>query len=228
MEFDRLKKIINDNEFEKIKKTKVLIVGIGGVGGYALEALIRSGVEYITIVDNDIVDITNINRQIISLQKTIGKTKTNVAKLRALDINPNAKINEIQKFIDKDNIDELFNDNYDYIIDACDTITTKVLLIKYAKEKNINIISCMGTGNRLDPTKLCITSLDKTNNDPLAKVMRKLLKENNITTEIPVVWSSELPINISDRTPGSCITVPATAGLFLASYIINNIIIDRF
>ncbi len=222
--FDRLIKIIGEEKFSRIKNSKILIVGIGGVGGYALESLVRSGVEDITIVDGDLVDETNLNRQIIALQSTINKPKVDVAKNRALDINPNLNITTINLFIDKDNIELLFNKNYDYIIDACDTITTKILLIKYALEKNIKIISCMGTGNRLDPTKISITRLDKTNNDPLAKIMRKLLKENNITLKIPVVWSSELPINITDRTPGSCIVVPMSAGTALASYIISDII----
>jgi len=222
--FDRLLKIITEEKFNIIKNTKVLIVGIGGVGGYALEALIRSGVEDITIVDNDSVEKTNLNRQIIALHSTLNKSKVDVAQERALDINPEVKITKINKFIDKDNIHELFSKNYDYIIDACDTITTKVLLIKYAQENNIKIISCMGTGNRFNPTKLTITSLNKTNNDPLAKIMRKLLKDNNLNTNIAVVWSSELPINVNSRTPGSCVLVPSVAGIYLASYIINDIL----
>lgn len=222
--FDRLIQIIDENNFNKIKNVKVLIVGIGGVGGYALEALVRSGVEDITIVDGDTVSLSNLNRQIIATQNTINKEKIIVAKDRVLEINPNIKINTINKFIDKDNINELFANSFDYIIDACDTITTKVLLIKYALERNIKIISCMGTGNRLEPEKLTITNLNKTNNDPLAKVMRKLLKESNIKLNIPVVWSNELPIKISSRIPGSCVTVPMTAGALLASYIIKDIL----
>lgn len=224
MEFDRLLKLLNENEFNKIKETKILIVGIGGVGGYALESLVRSGVEDITIVDSDIVEVSNINRQIIALHSTLDELKTSVAKKRAIDINPNIKITEIKAFITKENIDILFNKNYDYIIDACDTVTTKILLIKYAKERGIKIISCMGTGNRLDPTKLTITTLDKTNSDSLAKVMRKLLKEEKITLKIPVVWSNELPINTNSRTPGSLTLVPSVAGIYLASYVINDII----
>ena len=222
--FDRLLEIISEEDLSKLKQTKVLIVGIGGVGGYALESLIRGGVENITIVDNDIVEKSNLNRQIIALNSTIGKYKTTAAKSRALDINPSANISEITQFIDQSNITELLNKNYDFIIDACDTITTKILLIKYALEQNIKIISCMGTGNRFKPEKLCITTINKTNNDPLAKVMRKLLKENNIKLNIPVVWSSEIPLKTTSRTPGSSSLVPAVAGIYLASYIINNII----
>jgi len=222
--FDRFLKIISKEELEKIKNIKVLLIGIGGVGGYTLEALVRSGVECITIIDNDVVEETNLNRQIVALHSTLNKYKTTVAKERALDINPNAKINEIIKFIDKDNINTIFDKEYDYIIDACDTITTKVLLIKYAKENNIKIISCMGTGNRLDPTKLNITKLNKTYGDPLAKVMRKLLKDNNINLNIPVVWSSEETIKTDSRTPGSSALVPSVAGIYLATYVINDVL----
>lgn len=222
--FDRFLKIISKEELEKIKNIKVLLIGIGGVGGYTLEALVRSGVENITIIDNDVVEETNLNRQIVALHSTLNKHKTTIAKERALDINPNAKITEIIKFIDKDNFDTIFDKEYDYIIDACDTITTKLLLIKHATEKNIKIISCMGTGNRLDPTKLNITKLNKTYGDPLAKVMRKLLKDNNIDLNIPVVWSSEYPTKTDSRTPGSSALVPSVAGIYLATYVINDVL----
>lgn len=222
--FDRFLKIVSKENLEKIKNIKVLLIGIGGVGGYTLEALIRSGVEDITIIDNDVVEETNLNRQLVALHSTLNKYKTTVAKERALDINPNAKISEIIKFIDKDNINTIFDKEYDYIIDACDTITTKLLLINHATEKNIRIISCMGTGNRLDPTKLNITKLNKTYGDPLAKVMRKLLKDNNINLNIPVVWSSEEPTKTDSRTPGSSALVPSVAGIYLATYVINDVL----
>lgn len=222
--FERLIKIINYENFNKIKNSKVLIVGIGGVGGYALECLVRSGVENITIIDGDLVDETNLNRQIIALNSTIGNKKVEVAKKRALDINPNIKIRTFDSFLNRENFNALINEKYDYIIDACDTITTKVLLINYASNNNIKIISCMGTGNRLDPTKVTITKLNKTTNDPLSKIMRKLLKDNKKSLNITVVWSSELPIKTASRTPGSCITVPMVAGSQLASFIINDII----
>ena len=221
--FDRLIKIIGEDTFQKIKNTKVLIVGIGGVGGYALECLVRSGVEDITIVDGDIVERTNLNRQIMASNSTLEKSKVEVAASRALDINPTIKITAINKFIDESNINEIFNKKYDFIIDACDTIETKVELIKNAISSNTKIISCMGTGNRLDSTKIKITTLNKTINDPLAKIMRKKLKDNNIKLNIPVVWSEELPIKTHTKTPGSCITVPMTAGSALASFILQEI-----
>ena len=222
--FKRLEKITTLEKFNKLKNINVLIIGIGGVGGYALECLVRSGVENITIVDNDTVALSNLNRQIIALQKTINMPKTTVAKARALDINPQVKITEIQEFITKDNIESLNIKSYDYIIDACDTITTKLLLIKQAVDSNIKIISCMGTGNRFDASKVEITTINKTYNDPLAKVIRNLLKENNIKKKIPVVWTNELPIKIKDRIPGSCVTVPMAAGSCLATYVIKDIL----
>jgi tRNA A37 threonylcarbamoyladenosine dehydratase len=221
--FDRLLKLITNEDLNKLKNTNVLLVGVGGVGGYALEALVRCGIENITIVDSDNVEISNLNRQIISLNSNIGKYKVEVASTRAKDINPNINITTIKEFITKDNIDILFNNNYDYIIDACDTVTTKVLLIKEANKRNINIISCMGTGNRFDPSKVKITDISKTNNDPLAKIMRKLLKEEGIKHQ-RVVFSDELPIKTNDRTPGSTSLVPSVAGIYAASYIINNIL----
>ena len=221
--FDRLLKIISSDDLKKIKNKKVLLIGVGGVGGMALETLARMGIENFTLVDNDYVDITNLNRQIISLNSNIGKKKVDVAASRILDINPNIKVNTIDEFITKDNIDILFNNTYDFIIDCCDTITTKVLLIKYAKNNNINVISCLGTGNRLDPTKLEITDIYKTNYDPVAKILRKLLKEENIKKQ-DVVYSKEIPIKTKSRIPGSSAIVPNTAGIYIAYYVINKIL----
>ena len=221
--FDRLLKLITNEDLNKLKNTNVLLVGVGGVGGYTLEALVRCGIGNITIVDSDNVELSNLNRQVISLQSNIGKSKVEVAATRVKDINPSINITTVKEFITKDNIDILFNNNYDYIIDACDTVTTKVLLIKEAQKRNINIISSMGTGNRFDSTKLSITKLNKTNNDPLAKNIRRILKEKNIKHQ-KVVFSDELPIKTSDRTPGSTSLVPSVAGIYAASYVINNIL----
>lgn len=222
MELDRLLKIISEEELKRIKETRVLIVGIGGVGGYALEALVRMGVSHITIVDSDTVDITNLNRQIIALHSNIGKKKVLVAKERILDINENTCVSTLDLFLNKDNIASLPID-FDYIIDACDTVTTKLELVKWANKRNIKIISAMGTGNKFDPTKLEITDIFKTNNDPLAKVMRRLLRENGIK-KLMVVASKELPIKTNTRVPGSTSLVPSVAGIYCASYIINDIL----
>ena len=220
---DRLHLILDDITINNFKNAKILIVGIGGVGGYALECLVRSGFENITIVDIDIIDKSNLNRQIISLNSNLGINKTEVAKKRSLDINPKATINIINEFVLEDNISVLFKNDYDYIIDACDTITTKILLIKNAYEKNIKIISCLGTGNRFDSTRLGITKLNKTYNDPLAKNLRRILREKNLKINPDVVWSSELPVKTHNNTPGSIVLVPMQAGNLCASYIINDI-----
>ena len=221
--FDRLLKLITKEELNKIQNKNILIVGVGGVGGYTLETLARMGIEHFTIVDHDKIEESNLNRQIISLHSNIGKYKIEVCRERLLDINPNIKINTFKEFIDKDNINNLFNAEYDFIVDACDTVTTKVLLIKYAKNNNIPIISCMGTGNRFNPTKIQIIDIYKTNYDPLSKIMRKLLKEEGIKKQ-DVIYSSEIPIKVNDRVNGSTSLVPSTAGIYCAYYIINKIL----
>lgn len=222
---NRLLKIISEKEFKKISNLNILIVGVGGVGGYALESLVRTGVSNITIIDNDIIEESNLNRQIISLNSTLNKDKVLVAKERCLDINSKCNITTYKTFLDKDTIHNINYKSFDYIIDACDTVTTKVLLIKEALNNHIKIISCMGTGNRFNPNNLKITKISKTYNDPLAKVMRKLLKDEGIKDAL-VCWSSELPIKTNDRTPGSAIFVPATAGLLISSFIIQETIKD--
>jgi len=220
---DRILKIISLDSFKKIQNLNILIVGVGGVGGYALEALVRSGVLNITIIDKDKIDESNLNRQIISLKSNINKSKVEEAKKRAIDIRENININAIELFLTKDNLcTTLNNQKYDYIIDACDNVTVKVELILYAIKNNIKIISCLGTGNRFNPEELKITTLDKTYNDPLGKVMRKLLKDRGIKNKVTVLWSKELPVKTGDRTPGSMIFVPASAGLLIASYIIRK------
>ncbi len=221
--FDRLLKLISKEDLEKINKVHVLLIGIGGVGGYALESMARIGIQNITIVDNDIVDLSNLNRQIISLHSNIGETKVEVAKKRVLDINPNINLNINNSFITKDNINSIITSDIDYIIDACDTVTTKVELIKIAQAKGIKIVSIMGTGNRLNPTMLEITDVYKTNYDPLAKVMRKLLRDNNIK-KADVITSREMPIKTGSRTPGSTSLVPSVAGIYATYYIINDIL----
>lgn len=222
--FDRTLKIIDESLLELIKKQRILLVGVGGVGGFALESLVRLGFENITIVDADVIEESNLNRQIISTRENIGEKKVEIAKKRALKINPNATITTFDLFLQEKNKDTLFKNEYDYIIDACDTITTKYLLIKEALKKNSIVISCMGTGNRLDPNKVVLTKLSKTYNDPLAKAMRDILRKNNISLNIPVVWSSEEPIKIKEKAPGSIVLVPAAAGLQLVYFLLNDLI----
>lgn len=222
--FSRLVKMIGQDKLDIIKKKTVLVIGCGGVGGYVIESLVRSGIGRIIIVDYDVIEQSNINRQIIALDSTIGRKKVDALEERIKDINHEVEVIKIDMFIDDSNIDELFNNDIDYVVDACDTISTKLLIIKKSIEKNIKFISCMGTGNRLDPTKLGIVDIRKTNNDPLARVMRKLVKDNKINNRIPVLCSTELPIKVSDHTPGSSAFVPASAGLIISSHIIREII----
>ena len=222
MQFDRLKKIISENDFLKIENAKVVLIGVGGVGGAVLEGLVRSGIKNIKIIDNDNVDITNLNRQIITNMDNIGLKKVDVAEKRAKSINPECNITALATFLTKNNL-EILND-YDYIIDACDTITTKKDIIKYAFN-NRKLITCLGTGNRFDPTKLRITTLDKTMNDPVAKVMRKIVKDEHINLKKCVVLASdELPRKVSDRVPGSTPFVPNAAGFIIASHVISDLI----
>lgn len=221
MWLNRLEKIISKDELDKIKNTTVLIVGLGGVGGNALESIVRMGVNNIIIVDNDIVDMTNLNRQLLSLRSNIGVSKVMVAKERILDINPLCNVITIDKFIDKTNYLDLFSYNIDYVIDCCDTITTKILLIEECLNRNIKIISCMGTGNKFHPEKLKISELKHTSYDPLAKVIRNKFK--NEKRKIMVVYSDEESVKIKDRTPGSSSLVPSVAGIMCASFVINDI-----
>lgn len=221
--FERTLKIIDMDLLDRIKKQNVLLVGVGGVGGYALESLVRLGFQNITIVDNDCVEESNLNRQIISTTKNIGQNKVDIAKERALSINPQCQITTFKFFLNEENIENIFTKKYDYILDACDTITTKCLLIEKSLETNSKILSCMGTGNRLNPSKVEITKLNKTYNDPLSKAMRSILKKKNISLNIPVVWSSEVPISTKEKVVGSIVLVPATAGLFMSYYVFNDL-----
>lgn len=220
---DRILKIIPKEKLDVIQNLKVLIIGVGGVGGYALESLVRTGIKNITIIDKDKIDESNLNRQIIALKSNINKSKVEEAKKRALDIRGNINIKTYELFLDKNNlVSTLDEKKYDYIIDACDNVTVKLELIKYAQENNIELISSLGTGNRLNPEELKITTLDKTYNDPLGKVLRKLVKDNNLNKKVTVLWSKEIPIKTLDRTPGSLMFVPASAGILIASYIIRK------
>ena len=225
--FERTLKLIEKNTLEEIQRKKILLVGVGGVGGYALEALVRIGFQSITLIDTDTIEETNLNRQIISTKENIGCSKVEEAKNRALTINPNVKITAKKLFLKEENIEDIFNIHYDYILDACDTITTKFLLIKKALEQQSKIITCLGTGNRLNPGEITITTLNKTFNDPLAKAMRKILKENHISLNTPVIWSKELPIKTQMRAPGSIILVPASAGLNMVYFILNDILKEK-
>lgn len=219
--FSRLLKIMDEETLERFKNTHVLLVGVGGVGGTAFETLLRMGIGHITVVDNDTFEESNLNRQILSNYENIGNLKVMEAKKRAELINPECEVIPVPKYLTKENIRDTLNNNYDYIIDACDTVTIKLELVKLAQERSIKIISVMGTGNKFDPTMLEICDITKTSYDPLAKVMRKLLRDNKIK-HLMVVASKEIPRK-TDRIPGSSMMVPNTAGIYAAYYCINDI-----
>lgn len=235
--FSRTQMLLGKEAMDKIYKSKVAIFGVGGVGSYVIEALARTGVGNFLIVDNDIISSSNINRQIIATIDTIGLPKTDIAKKRILSINPNANVETKQIFFLPENSDTIDLANCDYIVDAIDTVTAKIQLALIANQKNIKIISSLGTGNKLDPTKFEVDDIYNTSICPLAKVMRKELKKRGIK-QLKVVYSKETPIspkqefcilenslnNIKRATPGSIAFIPSIAGLIIASEVIKELI----
>ena len=221
--YQRTKLVIGNEAVEKLKKAKVCICGIGGVGSYVMEALARIGIGNITVIDKDKVDVTNINRQIIATVGNVDKLKVNCAKERINEINPNIKVEVINVYIDDGNIHGYVNTTYDYVIDAIDSISSKVALIKHCYDNNINIISCMGMGNKVEPLKIKVSDIYKTSVCPLAKIMRKRLKEQNIK-RLKVVYSEEIPIKNDTNILGSVSYVPSVAGLVIASEVVKDII----
>lgn len=222
--FSRLVKVIGEDDFSILNKSKVLVLGCGGVGGYVVEALARSGIGTLVIVDFDNIDESNINRQIIALDSTVGLKKVDVLEKRIKDINRDCNVVKIDKFIAVDNLDELFNCDIDFFVDACDTTSVKKEIIKKCLNKKIKFISCMGTGNKLDPSKLEIIDIRKTTNDPLARMIRKFVKDEKINEKVMVLCSSEVPVKTGDRTPGSTAFVPPAAGLMIASYVVKKLL----
>lgn len=245
-QFSRTELLIGKEGIEKLNKSKVAIFGIGGVGSFVVEGLVRAGVQNFILVDDDKVCLTNLNRQIIATRKTVGKAKVEVAKERILDINPNANVEIVQEFFMPDS-KEILDDTVDYVVDSIDTVTAKIELVMRANKLNIPIISSMGTGNKLDPTKFEVTDIYKTSVCPLAKVMRKELRARGIK-KLKVVYSKEEPIKLDDKSeasckqncicppgtkrkctirnqvPGSISFVPSVAGLIIAGEVIKDII----
>ena len=217
-EFSRVSMLIDINQ---LKNKTVAIVGIGGVGGYVAESLARSGVGKLILVDYDVVDETNINRQIIALHSTIGKEKVSLMEERIHDICEDTQVVSYRIMYGEENRYDIFSEKIDFLVDACDIVRSKQILITECLNRGIPFISSMGTGNRLDPSKLNVTDLAKTEGDPLARIMRKWAKDRGIRTPIPVLYSSELPIKTGTRQPGSLIFVPASAGLLIGSYIVR-------
>ncbi len=238
-EFERSVMLWGDKGQVALKNTHIAVFGAGGVGGYAIEALARAGVGALTIIDNDVVSKSNINRQIIATQHSVGNKKVAAAKERVLAINPQCKVNAIDMFYLPSNADEIDLKKFDYIIDAIDTMSAKIELIVRAKASNTKIICAMGCANKLDPTRFRVIDLYKTTNDPLARVLRRELKKRGVT-ELAVVFSDEEPlkcgfeksdenndketVKIRKHIPGSVSFVPSVAGLVLAGAVIREII----
>lgn len=237
--FTRSELLLSSEGVTLIKTKHVAVFGLGGVGSYVVETLARSGIEHFTLIDNDTISISNLNRQLYALTSTINQKKVEVAKNRTLDINPLCQIQIYDTFVTKENIDTFDFTTFDYIVDAIDTVSAKLLLIEKAKLHNIPIISSMGTGNKLDPTKFIITDIKKTKICPLARVMRYELKKRNITN-VKVLYSTEIPIDLSKsileqkllqeenttkhQIPGSVAFVPSIAGIEIAREVIFDLL----
>ena len=221
--YTRTELILGKEVTQKIKELNVCICGVGGVGSYVFESLVRLGVQNITVIDKDVVDVTNINRQLIATTKNVGESKVEVCNERALEINPRVNITAINSEITVDNVDKLINNSYGFVIDAIDTVDAKVAVIQKCKEQNINIISSMGMANRIDPLRIKVANIEKTTMCPLAKKMRKLLKEKNII-KVKVVYSDEQPIKTDSKILGSVSYVPSAAGLIITSEIVKDIL----
>ncbi len=219
---DRTKKLIGEVALEKLENAKVIIYGIGGVGSFAVEGLVRAGVGNLSLVDPDNIDVTNINRQIHSNVNTVGQSKIEVMKKRILEINPQASV----KIYNPKNLDfeeqELIDESYSYVIDAVDTVKTKINIIERAKKMGVPVISAMGAGNKLDATKFEVADINKTDVCPLARTIRKELRKRNIK-DVKVVYSKEEPV-VKEKTPASISYVPSVCGLIIAGEVIKDII----
>ena len=223
-QFTRTNMLIGENAVDILKSSRVAVFGIGGVGGFVVEALVRAGVGCIDLIDNDDINITNINRQIIALHSTIGKSKVEVARDRILDINPEVNVKVYKKFFSPENSTEFDFSKYDYVIDAIDSVTGKIELVLKSQKENVPIISCMGTGNKLHPEMFEISDIYKTSVCPLAKFMRTELKKRGIK-KLKVLYSKEIPIKKEgQRIPASISFVPSVAGLMIAGEVIRDLI----
>ncbi|MFR7591206.1 MAG: ThiF family adenylyltransferase [Longibaculum sp.] len=229
--FSRFELLIGEEKLQQLHKSHVLVFGVGGVGGYVVEALVRSGIGHITIVDNDCVSLTNLNRQIIATRETIGKKKVEVMKERILSIYPDCDVTTYEMFYLPENADTINLTQYDYVVDAIDTITSKIELAVRCEKLGVPLISSMGTGNKMNPAMLEVSDIYKTSVCPLAKVMRKELKARRVK-HLKVVYSKELPIKpraSHEQTnkrvvPGSSAFVPSSAGLLIASEVIKDLL----
>ena len=227
-EFSRTAAVIGEDGLNKLSKARVAVFGVGGVGGYVCESLARSGVGAIDLFDMDTVSLSNINRQIIALHSTVGRYKTEIMKERIADINPDCKVIEHRVFYMPENADNYDLSEYDFVVDAIDTVTAKIELAVRANSLSVPFISCMGTGNKLDVSKLTIADISKTTVCPLARVMRRELRIRGIN-HLPVLYSTELPITSGTdengkKVPASTAFVPAAAGLMIGAYVVKELV----
>ncbi len=231
-EFMRTELLLGESNMEILKNKKVVVLGVGGVGSFSVESLTRCAIGNLVLVDKDTVDITNLNRQIHATQKTIGLNKVDVMKERILSINPNCNVETYKTFIEKENIKDIITSDVDYVIDAIDTVTSKLDVIQYCDENNIKLICSLGTGNKMDPTQFEVSDIYKTSVCPLAKVMRKELKKRGIKKQ-KVVFSKEQPSkidypeqfeNLRKKPPASLAFVPPVAGMILSSVVIKDLL----
>ena len=229
--YSRTESLIGKDSLEILKNSKVIVFGIGGVGSFAVESLCRCGIGEISLVDFDIIDITNVNRQIHAMLDNIGKYKVDEMKKRIELINPDIKVNIFKEKLEKDNIEKFNLKYYDYVVDAIDTITSKIYLIKYCFENNIKIISAMGAGNKLDPTRFKVADIYKTSGCPLARVMRRELKRLHVK-KLKCVYSYEISIGekiesdeIRKSSPSSISFIPSTMGLIITSEVVKDLIL---
>ena len=226
--FKRTRLLIGDENFSKLQNSTVAIFGIGGVGSFTAEALARAGIGHLILIDKDVIDVTNINRQIHALTPNVGKSKVEIMRERILNINPSARVDTVQKFyLTDEDAENFFICRYDYVVDAIDTLTAKINLVLECKRREIPIISSMGAGNKLDSTRFKVDDIYKTSTDPVAKVMRKKLRELGIKN-LKVVWSDEVPrkieVDTSEKIIGSISFVPSVAGLIAASEVVKDLI----
>ncbi|NLK22553.1 MAG: tRNA threonylcarbamoyladenosine dehydratase [Clostridiales bacterium] len=233
--FSRTELLIGKSGLDKLKNSKVMVFGVGGVGSYTVECLARVGVGNITIIDNDTIAVSNLNRQVHATLETIGRIKVEVEKERILSINKECNVVCHKVFVLENNLDEIIDDDVDYIVDAIDTVSTKIALAKYCEDKSIKLISSMGTGNKLDPTKFVISDIYKTKVCPLAKVMRHELRKRGVK-KLKVLYSEEVPVKLENtnkkeldgkrkkQTPGSISFVPPVAGMIIGGEVIKDIL----
>ena len=226
MRFQRLKLLIGEENFSKLSAATVAVFGVGGVGSFTVEALARSGVGHLILIDKDNIDVTNINRQIHALNSTVGRSKVEVMRERILDINPSAQVETIQKFLlPSEPAEDFFICRYDYVVDAIDNISAKIFLVEECARRGIKIISSMGAGNKLDATRFKVSDIFQTSVDPVAKILRKKLKAKGITN-LKVVWSDETPRLVKNFI-GSVAFVPSVAGLIIAGEVVKDLIDEQ-